>query len=524
MKILLITAGNYISPDIQVDLGQIPPSFLPLGHKILIEIQNNLFKNESFDKKIVSLPEDFKLNLFETKKIDELGFSIHLSSSKQSLYELINEIVKTHIEIKRLTILHGDTLFNKIPDDFDNESVLYTNETSVFYKWFYVNKIREISNKSLVLSGFFSFSDINKLKLSLIKSTTFDELIVQYDVDKSLKLLNGDNWLDFGNSTNYFQSKKNYLMSRQFNKTTSEGNFIKKSSINHEKIKNEYDWFKNLSEEFKQFTPHVWNYKKNYFESSYNIEYISGNTYQEQFVFGRLNNQSLKNLLNKSYNLLKLFSDQKKSKLKNLSINEYRKSIYIDKTFIRYNEFKKSELVDFKSNIIINDKIFESPDEFVKNTLLDIEKILTLLPNFFTLMHGDFCFSNIIFNSRADQIKIIDPRGNNFNENDKCYGDNIYDLVKLGHSIIGNYDPIICNRYVINKKADNNFQFKILKKFDKNIIESYYSYVENEYHITKKDINLLISNLFISMLPLHNEDEERQKAFLINAYKIKYML
>ena len=35
-------------------------------------------------------------------------------------------------------------------------------------------------------------------------------------------------------------------------------------------------------------------------------------------------------------------------------------------------------------------------------------------------------------------------------------------------------------------------------------------------------IKISIVNLFISMLPLHNEDKDRQIALLLNAYKLFY--
>ena len=38
-----------------------------------------------------------------------------------------------------------------------------------------------------------------------------------------------------------------------------------------------------------------------------------------------------------------------------------------------------------------------------------------------------------------------------------------------------------------------------------------------------KFINASIVNLFISMLPLHGDDEDRQLALLLNAYKLFYI-
>eukprot|EP01034_Spumella_vulgaris_P006135 gene6135-biopygen5401 len=44
------------------------------------------------------------------------------------------------------------------------------------------------------------------------------------------------------------------------------------------------------------------------------------------------------------------------------------------------------------------------------------------------VMHGDLCFSNILFDTRSDCIKLIDPRGLNFRDEPRLVGDLRYDL------------------------------------------------------------------------------------------------
>ena len=46
-------------------------------------------------------------------------------------------------------------------------------------------------------------------------------------------------------------------------------------------------------------------------------------------------------------------------------------------------------------------------------------------------IHGDLCLSNILFNSRINSIKVIDPRGIGYNNNLTIYGDQNYDLAKI---------------------------------------------------------------------------------------------
>ena len=64
-----------------------------------------------------------------------------------------------------------------------------------------------------------------------------------------------------------------------------------------------------------------------------------------------------------------------------------------------------------------------------------------------------------MYNSRLNNIKLIDPRGLNEKGEKTIFGDLSYEVAKLGHSIVGLYDLIIANKYScsyeINKSSIN---------------------------------------------------------------------
>ena len=144
-----------------------------------------------------------------------------------------------------------------------------------------------------------------------------------------------------------------------------------------------------------------------------------------------------------------------------------------------------------------------------------------------TVMHGDLCFSNILIQNRSNSIKIIDPRGNMFddgNKNDNIIGDFFYDISKLGHSLIGNYDNIVTGYYNLNFDLKSN---QYMLEFENKEQYEFHKYFYNKvytFNVTQTEIKASISNLFLSMLPLHNENKNRQIAFLINSYKVFYEL
>ena len=65
-------------------------------------------------------------------------------------------------------------------------------------------------------------------------------------------------------------------------------NYIAKSSKDINKIKSEYNWFKQLPEDFSVYVPSVWGYEKDKYKSSYKIEFVGAPTLQEKLVFGNL--------------------------------------------------------------------------------------------------------------------------------------------------------------------------------------------------------------------------------------------
>ncbi|OAD84288.1 hypothetical protein ATN89_10965 [Comamonas thiooxydans] len=117
-------------------------------------------------------------------------------------------------------------------------------------------------------------------------------------------------------------------------------------------------------------------------------------------------------------------------------------------------------------------------------------------------------------------MKIIDPRGLNFKNDLSIHGDQRYDLAKLAHSVIGLYDFIIAGRYSIAYDADG---FEIIKfDIDKRIDLIQKEFLKFDFMDGESVFNIfpLVVLLFISMLPLHADRPDRQKAMLLNAIRI----
>lgn len=123
------------------------------------------------------------------------------------------------------------------------------------------------------------------------------------------------------------------------------------------------------------------------------------------------------------------------------------------------------------------------------------------------IIHGDFCFSNILYDFVNQIIRLIDPRGS-FGAKG-IYGDPRYDMAKLRHSVAGMYDFIVSDLFEVREDKDG-FQAVIFNMQNLNpVIENFdHKLIENGYNI--QHIKLIEGLLFISMLPLHQDYPKRQ--------------
>ena len=117
-------------------------------------------------------------------------------------------------------------------------------------------------------------------------------------------------------------------------------------------------------------------------------------------------------------------------------------------------------------------------------------------------------FSNIIYDLNTSSISLIDPRGD-FN-GDVIYGDRNYDLAKLAQCIVGDYDYIVSNLFKLDYN-DHQVNYSI---YNSRSDEEKYYLVKNicdRFNVKESSVLLLTAIQFLTMIPLHYENELHQK-------------
>ena len=130
------------------------------------------------------------------------------------------------------------------------------------------------------------------------------------------------------------------------------------------------------------------------------------------------------------------------------------------------------------------------------------------------LIHGDFCFNNILCDPLYTAIRLIDPRGEAApgGQLPAGYGDSRYDLVKLFHSIGGHYDAIVNNLFSLRWSDATQLELQVYVPAHQAFLHSAFQERLRTARVSPHELHLLTASLFFSMLPLHSEDPERQLA------------
>lgn len=514
---ILITSGAYVIPEFQVELGKIPPCLLPIANKKLIELQVSALKDVFSDEEIyLSLPESYELASTELKIIEALNINIIRVPDEFNLCESLLYCLNTNEKNSQhdmLYLLHGDTYIA----DFSNLNIpdaVSVSHSSDNYNW---EVVRQDTEHALVWSGFFSFSSISYLLKALtLKRQSFVDAVKFYDVHRSLKQICISTWHDLGHVNTYFNSRANITTQRAFNDLKIESGVVKKSGRPNIKIQAEAFWFEQLPAPLKKFIPVLLSHGQRDSGYFYELEYLPYIPLNELFVHGKNEIQQWNKIMLKLSEYLNLAICQPVDEQQKRAINQDSLKLTADKTRDRLKQYAESVSFDLDAEFIYKNQKLPSLDRITQEC---IDKSLSL-DSMHGVLHGDLCYSNILYDSRGDRIKLIDPRGLNHESKLTIYGDIKYDFAKLIHSFVGLYDYIISGYYKIEESANGSIQivFDIDDRTEQ-IIEKFL----NEFclkHLKTADVMPLVVLLFFSMLPLHADRPDRQKAMLINALRL----
>ena len=355
-------------------------------------------------------------------------------------------------------------------------------------------------------------TNLRSLKSALPKCTSNDLLEVAEhifnDGDLSFKKTE---WIDCGHEVNYTEAKAKLLSSRSFNSLSVEmiSGILEKKSTNIKKFIDETKYVDMLPPDLKIFFPRVIEaLKTNKTHASIKMDYFSYPNIAELQLYRNLEEVQWHRIFDAFEFVLKKFTANKGS----ISKRDFT-NFYLGKTLNRETENEKwikDNQLQFLLNddLVINDQSCSSFKTLLPKTEKAIENLFN--KNDFSVMHGDFCFNNILYDSYSGTIRLIDPRGS-FGENlPGIYGDIKYDLAKLLHSSVYSYDYIV-NDLSHFEVSGNQIHYSFNLRPNHELLRSLSSELVKKLGFDPGQIDILVALLFISMCPLHSDSLRRQK-------------
>ena len=131
--------------------------------------------------------------------------------------------------------------------------------------------------------------------------------------------------------------------------------------------------------------------------------------------------------------------------------------------------------------------------------------------------HGDPCFSNVLYDQQRYMLKLIDPKG--AVTEDELWTHPLYDLCKISHSALGDYDFINNGLYSVGFAETNDLVLRLAHTNHTTLKPIFLQHVKAMGHDVRI-MRLGEASLFLSMLPLHIDYPNKVIAFLLKAHQI----
>ena len=520
---IILCAGGINYTDLPINTS-FSNAMIPINGKPVISwILDDLLKKNIKTAVIVLNEEDHRLSSFLQRAYSMRMTIIQTTvPSGGNILKSLQVGLEAISNLNHVRLLLGDTL---IYDNFDADfDFVYIASVEDSHRWClalvqdgfiqdYVDKQDYDSIEKYALAGYYYFLDGKYLLSSVLESVRDNKhelsvVLKRYGQAYPIRAVPVKEWNDFGHIDNLLAARRRLLQSRFFNSLTINPvlNTITKVSIHDQKLDDELNWYLALPDELKVLTPRILHYER--VDGRLNIvqEYYGYPTLAELYVYGELSADRWASILRQI-----IFVHREFNRYPGELLSEEIYGMYMGKTRERLELLKENDdewnLRLSRENVVYNDKILKNVWELMPMLEQPIRKIADSAK--VCIIHGDFCFSNILFDINNQIIRLIDPRGNFGRKG--VYGDPRYDIAKLSHSVYGRYDFIMADMFTIEEITPGVLVGQIFSNHIQEQVAHYFDHLLIQQGFIVEEIRLIEGLLFISMLPFHSDHPQRQK-------------
>lgn len=545
-KILLVPTAKLVSPELRSEFGPIPSAMIPLDSRPAMQYVAEPYLSRGFQL-VLGVDERADLVREFSMRHPELAATlvqVEDSSSLGATIQSVLDALEEHPD--RLVINFADTF---VGDELEGDDVVCYREADEVYRWTtfqidFGNKITCLVDKNKdnpygtllpVFVGVFAIGDVAEFRSHLRQALAsfesgqtdpFYTALVNYfnalPVERR-NLQRVADWRDFGHLDTYYQTKRAFCINRRFFNCVEiddRRGVVRKSSTNAEKLMNEMKWYMELPKALRYMAPRVFDYSFAKTEPFMEMEYYSYPALNDVYLYGNLDLSVWKRVFQAIGNVVRQMHSHRFQPVDEGQLARRMRTMYEEKTRARLEPvLEDPRFARFCSDwVTINGETYMGVGRCLEVLPQLAEAVDMYSIDFFTVIHGDLCLSNILYDRRNSFIRIIDPRGD-FGEVG-IFGDMRYDLAKLCHSLEGDYDFMV-NGLIDSKWTADGFEFAPqLDDRHRSVKQLFHKWFVSDFGEYYNQIRLIESLLFLSMVPLHADRFQSQETFLARGLEI----
>jgi hypothetical protein len=512
----------------QAETGSRYPAFMQLGGQPLYTHIARLYDSIKDDAEIVVVLSERAPSLQLNHLVGFDVREVRLASSA-SIGDTVLAAMEGLARGQSVVVHMADTLVSPHAFGVDDD-VLYVQLRSDLYRWTSVRKepdgaVRVVTDRDhrsagfeqMVCVGVFILSNgallAQRLDAALAAPVAgmdpFFSAVEAYSDTNAIELRTPQSWYDCGHIDSYYESRLSYHNLRHFNTLTydAERGLVTKRSQNLEAFRHQVRWFKQVPDELASFLPRIYD-SSDGASPHITMELLSIPTLGDLLVNSRLDLGAWNDVARKVHLIQSML---RKYSFVSPVARQIAAEVYVRKTRNRIRQFHEQRpeasglWIDVSGKRFSLDEALATLDDYAaQNGLLTLDALAPI--------HGDMCFSNLMYDPRGRHIKLIDPRGE-FGV-PGIYGDPRYDSAKLMHSYAGGYDFIVSDHFDVSVSSEglldcsierDDYHHKVRQIFDSAMFVN-----EQE----RRQADAIQALLFLSMLPLHSDKPQRQLAML----------
>lgn len=327
-------------------------------------------------------------------------------------------------------------------------------------------------------------------------------------------------WIDCGHETNHYEAKAKLISSRSFNRVqvSLDSGVIRKSSLHEDKLAREIDFMQMLPPGIAVYFPRILGRRAPVGDvpGYLDLEFYGYPTVAEYYLYWDLSSDNWRRLFSRLSGVLRRF----KSFPYSISQHAFEE-FHLHKTTQRLEQFFSSIAPELSGTLEGEIRVNGRRLQPFSALLPELRARLAAMyrDEDWCVMHGDFCFNNILYDVPSGIVRLIDPRGS-FGE--RCvgiYGDRKYDLAKLKHSAEHGYDFLVNGLFTLRRDGDA-FEYAIPTRECGPLVAALTRETIAELGASNAEVELLTSLLFLSMCPLHAEDPARQLTMYLHGLRL----